>query len=75
MKKKELKKLANELAELELIHMNSSSKEEKERVEKRIMSITKKLMESSDGLTALLEVEVLTQEKINKKLNKQKEND
>ena len=42
MNKKQIKKLANELVQLELIHRDSSiSKEEKAQVEKRIMTITR----------------------------------
>lgn len=71
MTKKQIKKLANELAELELIHQQTSDKEEKSRVEKRIISITNRLISEPNGLTAMLEIDQLIQEKL---LNNKGEN-
>ena len=66
MTRKQINKLANELAELELIHQTSTIKEEVARAEKRIISITNQLMTDRDGLAAMSEIDSLVQEKINK---------
>ena len=70
MTRKQIKKLANELAELELIHQTSSDKEEIIRVEKRIMSITNQLMADPNALSTMIEIDEIVQNKLNK--NKEK---
>ena len=68
MTRKQIKKLANELAELEMVHQNSSqiSKEELIRIENRIMSITSQLMMDKHGLEAMCEIDQIVQQKLNK---------
>lgn len=66
MTKKQIKKLANELAELELIHQTSSDKEELIRVEKRIISITNQLMADRNALSSMMDIDDLVQKKLNK---------
>lgn len=66
MTRKQIKKLANELAELELIHQTSSDKEEIMRVEKRIMSITNQLMADPNALLTMMNIDDLVQQKLNK---------
>lgn len=68
MTRKQIKKLANELTELELIHQKSSDKEEIMRVEKRIMSITSQLMSDPNALSAMMDIDDLVQQKL-KKIN------
>lgn len=65
MTRKQIKKLANELAQLELIHQNSSDKEERLRVEKRILAITGQIMTDPLSLRILSEVDELVQQKLN----------
>lgn len=63
MTRKQMKKLAKEIHDCELIHENdSSSTEEKARAEKRIMQITNQIMAMKDGINILLEIDVLVQE-------------
>lgn len=64
MTRKQIKKFANELAELELIHQTSSDKEEIMRAEERIMSITNRLMTEPNGLVTMMEIDTLVQEKL-----------
>ena len=71
MTRKQIKKLANELAELELIHQTSSDKEEIMRVEKRIMAITNQLATDKNALLTMMEVDELVQKKLNQH-NKEK---
>lgn len=64
MTRKQIKKLAQELAELEIIHETSEKKEEVIRAEKRIMTITSLLSRDPNGLLKLIEVDEMVQEKI-----------
>ena len=67
MTRKQIKKLAEELAQLELIHQDpSSTREEIMRAEKRIMSITSQLMADRDGLAAMADIDSLVQSKLEK---------
>lgn len=67
MTKKQIKKLANELAELELIHQSlSSTEEEKIRAEERILAITCQIMREPDAMEVMTKVDDLVQEKITK---------
>lgn len=66
MTRKQIKKLAEELAKLELIHQTSENKEEIMRVEKRIISITNQLMAEPNGLVTMMEVDTIVQNKLNK---------
>lgn len=65
MTRKQINKLADELAELELIHQNSSNKEEIMRTEKRIMSITNQLItDPKKALQTMAKIDELVQQKI-----------
>lgn len=66
MTKKQIKKLAQELAKLELIHQTSSDKEELMRVEKRIISITNQLIDEPNGIVAMMDVDNQVQKELNK---------
>ena len=62
MTRKQMKKLAKELYECELIHQdNSSSKEEKARADSRVMQITNQIMALHDGINIMLEIDVMVQ--------------
>lgn len=63
MTRKQMKKLAKEIYNCDLIHESeSSSMEEKSRAEKRIMQITNQIMAMKDGINILLEIDILVQE-------------
>lgn len=63
MNRKQMKKLAKQIYDNELIHENaSSSQEEKSRAEKEIMRLTNQIMSMKDGINIMLEVDVLIQE-------------
>lgn len=72
MTRKQIKKFANELAELELIHQSSQDKDEIMRVEKRIMAITNQLSAEPNALSIMMEVDELVQQKLNQITNKEK---
>lgn len=62
MTRKQMKKLAKELYECELIHQDdSSSKEEKARADSRVMQITNQIMALHDGINIMLEIDVMVQ--------------
>ena len=70
MTRKQMKKLAQEIYQCELIHSNeSSSKEDKYRADSRIMQITGQLMALHDGISIMLEIDTMVQQlaKQNKK--------
>lgn len=68
MTRKQMKKLAQQIYDNELIHENaSSSQEEKSRAEKKIMQLTSQIMSMKDGINIMLEVDVMVQELANKK--------
>ena len=71
MTKKQIKKLAKEMVQLELIHQTSSDKEEIMRVEKRIIAITNQLMAEPNGLVSMMEIDELVQKELNKQQNKE----
>ena len=68
MTKKQMRKLANEIVELELIQQNSTSEEERERARKRIMEISHKLGNSLAGLEIMMEIDEMVQEKLKNNL-------
>ena len=74
MTRKKIKKLADELVELELIHQTSSDKEEIIRVEKRIISITNQLMADPNALSTMIEIDEIVQNKLNKNKGEQRSN-
>lgn len=70
MTKKQMRKIAQEVYDLNLIHDSStSSDEEKSRAEKRIISITKQIMCLPRGLETLGEIDSMVQKiiKVNNK--------
>lgn len=68
MTRKQMKKLAKEICECELIHNDeSSSKEEKSRAEDRIMQLSNQVMALHDGINIMLEIDILVQELLSKK--------
>lgn len=70
MTRKQMKKLAKEIYDCEMIHSNeSSSKEDKSRATNRIMQITNQIMALHDGINVMLEVDVMVQEMASKKNN------
>lgn len=63
MTRKQMKKLAQEIYNCELIHSNeSSSKEDKSRADSRIMQITGQIMALQDGINIMLEIDTLVQQ-------------
>ena len=68
MTKKQMRKLANEIVELELIHQKSTDEEEKSRAEKRIMEISHKIGGTPEGLEIMMEIDEMVQEKLKNNL-------
>lgn len=66
MTRKETRKWAQRLAELEQIHQNSSSQEEKLNAEKRIMEITSQIMSDPKNFEAMCDIDELVQTLLNK---------
>lgn len=62
-----VKKFAKEIYDCELIHQNSSSVEERDRAEKKIMQLTSKISSMKDGLNIMLEVDELVQKLLDSK--------
>lgn len=70
MTKKQMRKIAQEVYDLNLVHDSpTSSDEEKSRAEKRIISITKQLMCLPRGLETIGEIDSMVQKiiKVNNK--------
>lgn len=60
MTRKQVRKLANQVYQCELVHNNaSSSNEEKLQAERRIIQITKQVMCLKDGLDILSQIDEL----------------
>lgn len=71
MTKKQMRKIAQEVYDLNLIHDNpESSSEEKARAEKRIMTITKQIMCLQGYMEILGDIDSMVQQ-ITKKNNKE----
>lgn len=67
MTKKQVRKIAQEIYDLNLTHDNpDSSQDEKARAEKRIISITKQIMCLPRGIETLGEIDSLVQQIIKK---------
>lgn len=63
MTRKQMKKLAKEIYQCELIHENkNSSMEEKNRAEGRIIQITNQILALPDGFNTMLEIDLLVQQ-------------
>lgn len=72
MTQKKIRKLANEIVELELKHQNPSiSKEEKDQVEKRIIQLTNTISVLPNGMDILIQIDELIYDKL--KNNNKKE--
>lgn len=70
MTRKQMKKLAQEIYNCELVHSNeSSSKEDKSRADSRIMQITGQIMALHDGINIMLEIDTLVQQLASKNKN------
>lgn len=70
MTKKQMRKIAQEVYDLNLVHDSpTSSDEEKSRAEKRIISITKQIMCLPRGLETIGEIDSMVQKliKVNNK--------
>ena len=71
MTKKQIRKLANQIIELELIHRNpNSSKEEKAQAESQIIQLSGMIGMMRNGLGLMTEIDVLVQEGIERAENK-----
>ena len=67
MTRKQMKKLADEIYNCELVHQNeNASKEDKAYAENRIIQLTNQIMALPDGVNALLEIDALIASKITK---------
>ena len=67
MRRKQIKKLADQIAELELISSSpSSSKDEKARARDQMISISGMIACLPDGLDIMTQIDDLVQEKLNK---------
>ena len=67
MTRKQMKKLADEIYNCELVHQNkNASKEDKAHAENRIIQLTNQIMALPDGVNALLEIDALIASKITK---------
>lgn len=63
MTRKQMKKLAKQLYEQELIHQNpDSSKEEKNKAEDKIMQLTNYVMCLPDGVNIFCEIDIIIQD-------------
>ena len=63
MTRKQMKKIAKEIYDCDLIHENeTSSVEEKSRAEKRIMQLTNQIMSMKNGINIMLEIDVMIQD-------------
>lgn len=62
MTKKQKRKIAQEIVELNTIHDSASStEEERQRAEKRIFSLTEQILSSPHGLELMEEIDSLIQ--------------
>lgn len=67
MTRKQMKKLAKEMYDCELIHSSEiSSAEEKSRAEKRIIQLINQIMALSDGINIMLEIDIMVQQMASK---------
>lgn len=67
MTRKQMRKLAKEIYQCELLHNSkTSSLEEKSRAESRIIQLTNQIMALSDGINIMLEIDLMVQEMASK---------
>lgn len=64
MTRKQIRKLANEIAELEIIHRDSESKEERNRAENRIIQLTNQIALLPDGFDIMNQVDEIIYNKL-----------
>lgn len=70
MNKKEMKKLALQIYQCELIHDDpSSTQEEISQAEQKIMELTNKICSAKDGINVMLEIDIMVQELVEKNKN------
>lgn len=67
MTRKQMKKLAKEIYDCELVHSSeTSSTEEKSRAERRIIQLTNQIAALPDGINIMLEVDIMVQQMASK---------
>lgn len=67
MTRKQMRKLAKEIYDCELVHSSeTSSTEEKSRAERRIMQLTNQIAALPDGINIMLEVDIMVQQMASK---------
>lgn len=67
MTRKQMKKLAKEIYDCELVHSSEiSSTEEKSRAERRIIQLTNQIAALPDGINIMLEVDIMVQQMASK---------
>ena len=63
MTKKQMRKIAKELYELELAHQNTNAQVAK--IEQKIMQISTKIFTSPDGMELMAEIDEMVQDMLN----------
>lgn len=67
MTRKQMRKLAKEIYDCELVHSSkTSSTEEKSQAERRIMQLTNQIAALPDGINIMLEVDIMVQQMASK---------
>lgn len=67
MTRKQMRKLAKEIYDCELVHSSeTSSTEEKSQAERRIMQLTNQIAALPDGINVMLEVDIMVQQMASK---------
>ena len=62
MTKKQMRKIAKELCELELAHRNTNAQDEIAKIEQKIMQITTRIFTSPDGMETMAEIDEMVQD-------------
>lgn len=65
MTKKQMRKIAKELYELELAHQNTNAQDEVAKIEQKIMQISTKIFTSPDGMELMAEIDEMVQDMLN----------
>lgn len=67
MTRKQMRKLAKEIYDCELVHSSeTSSTEEKSQAERRIMQLTNQIAALPDSINVMLEVDIMVQQMASK---------
>lgn len=67
MTRKQMRKLAKEIYDCELVHSSkTSSTEKKSQAERRIMQLTNQIAALPDGINVMLEVDIMVQQMASK---------